>query len=142
MDHADTRNSAVDLGVLLLRLGVGIMFIVVHGGPKLFGGPEMWSRIGIAMGHLGIQGMPAVWGFFAACAEFFGGWCLLLGIFTKPAALFMAITMLVATTMHLMRGDGIGVASHAIEDGIVFVSLLLLGPGRYRLRLGRDRQPR
>jgi putative oxidoreductase len=69
----------------------------------------------------------------AACAEFFGGLCLLLGLFTRPAALFLAITMTVAATMHLSRGDGIAVASHAIEDGIMFVALLLIGPGRYSL---------
>jgi putative oxidoreductase len=41
--------------------------------------------------------------------------------------------MVVATTMHLTRGDGIGVASHAIEAGIVFFSLVLIGAGNYSL---------
>jgi putative oxidoreductase len=41
--------------------------------------------------------------------------------------------MIVATSMHLSSGQGLGVASHAIEDGIVFLSLILIGPGKYSL---------
>lgn len=126
-------HQALDGGLLLVRVGLGMMFVVFHGGPKLFGGPEVWSRVGMAMAALGIHAVPAFWGLMAACAEFFGGLCLLLGFFTRPAALFLAITMTVAATMHLSRGDGITVASHAIEDGMMFVALLLIGPGRYSL---------
>ena len=39
----------------------------------------------------------------------------------------MAVIMVVATTMHLTHGDGMAVASHAIEDGVVFASLILIG---------------
>jgi putative oxidoreductase len=85
------------------------------------------------MGSLGIKAFPAFWGFLAAVSECIGGLCLVLGLFTRPAAFFMAMTMVVAATMHLTRGDGIQVASHAIEDGLVFFSLILIGAGRYRL---------
>jgi putative oxidoreductase len=39
--------------------------------------------------------------------------------------------MAVAATMHLGRGDGLKGAAHAIELGIVFVGLLVIGAGRY-----------
>ena len=120
-------------GLLFLRLGIGLMFTVVHGGPKLFGGPEVWGKIGMAMGHLGIGAVPEVWGFLAAASEFFGGICLMLGLFVRPAAVFLAATMGVAATMHLTQGDGLKVASHAIELGIVFISLVCIGSGRYGL---------
>ena len=129
----DAVEQRRDLGLLLLRLGLGLMFVVVHGGPKLLGGPERWSQVGLAMGSLGIKAFPAFWGFLAAVSECIGGLCLVLGLFTRPAAFFMAMTMVVAATMHLTRGDGIQVASHAIEDGLVFFSLILIGAGRYRL---------
>jgi putative oxidoreductase len=39
----------------------------------------------------------------------------------------------VAASVHLANGEGIMGASHAIELGIVFVSLILVGPGRFSL---------
>ena len=128
-----TENTQARGGLLFLRLGIGLMFTVVHGGPKLFGGPEVWGKIGMAMGHLGIGAVPEVWGFLAAASEFFGGICLMLGLFVRPAAVFLAATMGVAATMHLTQGDGLKVASHAIELGIVFISLVFIGSGRYGL---------
>ena len=39
----------------------------------------------------------------------------------------------VAAISHLSRGDGLSGASHAIELGIVFLSLILIGAGKYSL---------
>ena len=39
--------------------------------------------------------------------------------------------MLVAAVSHLSRGDGLSGASHAIELGIVFLSLIVIGAGKY-----------
>ena len=72
-----------------------------------------------------------VLGFLAALAEAGGGVCLILGFAFRPACLMMAFTMGVATLHHFTRGDSLQTASHAIEAGIVFVSLLFIGPGRY-----------
>ena len=108
------------------------MFIV-HGAPKLFGGAEKWTQIGMAMASLGIGFLPAFWGFVAAISEFFGGICLILGIVFRPACILLTITMLVAAVSHLSRGDGLSGASHAIELGIVFFSLIVIGAGKYSL---------
>ena len=121
-----------DLGLLILRLGLGVMF-VIHGAPKLMGGVQTWRGVGGAMGNLGITAVPEVWGFMAALSEAGGGICLILGLAMRPACLFMAFTMAVAATHHLKAGDGLAGASHALELGIVFLSLLLIGPGRYSL---------
>jgi putative oxidoreductase len=125
-------NKHRHVGLLVLRIGIGLMFIV-HGAPKLFDGPEKWVKIGAAMASLGIGFAPAFWGFMAAVSEFFGGICLILGFVFRPACILLTITMLVAAISHLSRGDGIGGASHAIELGIVFLSLILIGAGRYSL---------
>ncbi|QQR91261.1 MAG: DoxX family membrane protein [Myxococcales bacterium] len=123
-----------DLGLLLLRLGIGVFFMV-HGYPKLLGGPEKWQALGSVMQLIGINFLPQAWGLMAGLAEFGGGLCLIAGVAFVPAALAMAATMLMATTMHLSKGDGFNVASHAIELGIVFISLALIGPGRFKLKL-------
>lgn len=121
-----------DTGLLLLRVGIGVMYIY-HGAPKIAGGPEKWERLGMAMTSLGIDFMPVFWGFMASFSEFFGAICLLLGLLFRPATFLMAATMAVAATMHLTRGDGLTTASHAIENCILFISLFLIGPGKYAL---------
>ena len=120
------------IGLLILRIGLGCMFLF-HGFPKLFGGPEKWEKIGGAMATFGITFIPAFWGFMAAISESLGGICLILGLFLRPACILMTIAMLVAAASHLNRGEGLGGASHAIEVGIVFLSLILIGPGKYSL---------
>ncbi|MBN2484042.1 MAG: DoxX family protein [Candidatus Omnitrophica bacterium] len=121
-----------DAGILILRLGVGILFIR-HGAPKLCSGPEQWNQLGGAMGYLGITFLPTVWGFMAASAELFGGICLILGIFTRTASALLFLTMVVATVFHLGQGQGIQAATPAIENGIIFLSLICIGPGKYSL---------
>ncbi len=119
-----------DLGLLILRVGIGIMF-VLHGYPKISGGPAMWEKIGMATGAIGIHFAPVFFGLLAALSEFGGGICLILGFLFRPACFFLTITMAMAATMHILKGDGVLVASHAIELGIVFLSLIFIGPGYY-----------
>jgi len=125
-------NRFRDLGLLVLRVGLGSMFIY-HGLTKLLGGPAFWAQLGMATGTLGIHFLPVFWGFMAAVAEGIGGLLLLMGLLSRPACLLMFINMVVAASFHLGKGDGLGIASHAIEVGIVFLSLVLIGPGKYSL---------
>jgi putative oxidoreductase len=118
-----------DFGLLVMRLMVGTSFIL-HGYPKMFGGPERWAGLGKAMQTMGISFYPEIWGFAAAFAEFGGGILLILGLFTRPAAVLMCSTMIVATVMHLRQGDGMQGASHAFELASVFFALIFLGPGK------------
>lgn len=120
-----------DVGLLIMRVGIGISFMV-HGKGKLFD-PAMWPKVGGAMANLGITFAPAFWGFMAAFAEFGGGLLLVLGLCFRPAAAMMAFTMLVATITHLRMGDGFGDYSHAMELGIFFLGMILVGPGRLSL---------
>lgn len=127
-----SKSIHLHLGLLILRIGVGSMFIV-HGAPKLWGGPEYWEAIGENMRHLSITFAPVFWGFTAGFAEAVGGLCLMLGIFFIPACILLFITMIVASISHLAGGEGIGVASHAIEAAILFFSLIFIGPGKYSI---------
>ena len=121
-----------NVGLLIIRVGLGIMFIM-HGYPKLIGGPEMWEKLGGAMGNVGINFAPVFWGFLAAVAEAGGGLLLALGLFFRPACIALAFTMLIAALVHLTGGEGIMGSSHAIELGIVFLGLILVGPGKYSI---------
>ena len=122
----------IDVGLLVLRLGIGIMFIF-FGLQKVLGGPERWEELGQAMGTFGITFAPALWGLMASLAELVGGLLLLLGVFTREAALFLLITMVVAAAWLLSVGAGLQKAAHAIDMGIVFLAVLIAGPGRLSL---------
>ncbi|NOY05631.1 MAG: DoxX family membrane protein, partial [Chlorobi bacterium] len=76
------------------------MFIY-HGAPKLFGGTATWESVGMAVQYFGIESGYAWWGFMAGLAECGGGVLLVLGLMVRPAAFFMAVTMLVAATRML-----------------------------------------
>lgn len=126
-----------DLGLLILRTGIGLCFFYVYGLPKLTAGPEMWERIGGAMVHFGITFWPVLWGLCASLAEGVGGLFLALGVGMRTAAAFMAFTMLVAATHHLASGDPLHKASPAICAGVVFLALVWLGSGKYAIRPNR-----
>ena len=105
--------------------------MIYHGYPKLLGGPEQWEVVGRSMKYLGVNFTPAIWGFLSAVTETFGGFLLLIGLAFRPACIFLMFTMTVAATMHLSNGDGLMIASHALELGIVFLGLAFIGPGRF-----------
>lgn len=127
-----------DHGLLVIRLGLGVMF-VMHGWPKMAGGAKTWAKLGGAMKHLGVDFAPTLWGFAGATSELAGGVLLAVGLLFRPACTLLVATMVVAASMHLGKGDGLMGAAHAIEVGIVFLGLLLIGPGRFALdaRFGR-----
>lgn len=128
-----------DIGLLILRVGIGLAFIFFHGMGKLFDGPERWATLGERAQYVGIAFWPPFWGFMAGLAEFGGGLLLILGLFFRPALILMTCVMITAAAWHI--GSGTGSPYHAIEMGILFVSLFLIGPGRYSLdhRLTRTR---
>jgi len=93
-------------GLLALRIALGIIFIT-HGYPKLV-------RSNVEMQHMFVQhGLPAHFVYVAGVIEAFGGGLLVLGLFTRPAALLLAVEMGVAIwKMH--SGGGI-LAVHVYE---------------------------
>lgn len=128
----NTTNHYQNIGLLILRIGLGISFML-HGYPKVFGGPEMWEQVGSATQAIGIDFLPVFFGFMAGITELFGGLFLLLGLFFKPALSLLIIVMAVAASSHISAGDSFSQISHSIELGIVFISLLFLGPGKHSL---------
>lgn len=121
-----------DFGILLLRVGIGLMF-VYHGWPKISGGAETWVKLGMAMKVLGIGFAPEFWGLMSAVTEFFGGILITIGLLTRPAAMILTFNMAVAVILKFSTGAGLSGASEAIEVGIVFLSLIFIGPGKYSI---------
>lgn len=127
------NKNYLHLGLLILRIGMGIMFIL-HGFPKIMGGPDKWISLGeLGMSKVGISFGWLFWGFLAAVSEFFGGLFLVFGLMVRLSGFFLFFTMLIAAAFHLLSGDGIMGASHAIESGIIFLFLIFSGGGYYTI---------
>ncbi len=77
------------LALLLLRAALGIIFIY-HGYPKLF------THTRDAMQGFVHMGFPSYFVYLAGVIEFFGGFLLILGLFTRIAALLIFLEMCVA----------------------------------------------
>ncbi len=133
-----TRAINADMGLLLIRLGIGLSMLALHGWGKLTGGPEMWTRVGGAMANLGLDFAPVFWGFMAAFSESIGSLFIITGFFFRGGALMLTFTMLVAGVMHMNLpednpGHGLTAASHALELMVVYIALFLTGAGKYSL---------
>ncbi len=103
VDHQSfglTLFGSTGTGLAVLRVVVGIVFLM-HGGQKLF--IYGFHNVGGFMQQLGIP-LPQVAGVVVTLVEFFGGLALLLGLFTRWAAVLIACDMLVAVTVVHLRG--------------------------------------
>jgi putative oxidoreductase len=118
------------LGPLLVRISLASVFIEtgwgkLHDLPKVTG---FFTQLGIPM--------PAFNAGMVSCVEFFGGILILLGLFTRFAAIPMAFSMLVAI-LTARRGDIDGVFAlggfNEFTYFACFVWLVLAGAGAVSL---------
>ena len=122
-----------DYAALALRIPLGIIFMA-HGAQKLFAwfggygleGTGQWMEsIGLAPGFL--------MALLAGSGEFFGGLFILLGLLTRPAAVVLAFTMVVAiVAVHLP--NGLFMSNNGYEFGLALlagsVALAISGAGK------------
>ncbi len=126
------KNSK-DIGLLIIRVVIGITMIAFHGLGKLMGGPDTWTKIGGSLSNIGINFTPMLFGLSASLIETVGSLLFILGLWTRPVAALLAVTMLIAAISHLSRGDGFSGASHAIELLAIYIGFILIGPGKYSI---------
>lgn len=121
-----------DFGRLLLRLAVGGLMLF-HGLHKLIGGVD-----GIA-GMLVAKGLPGFVAYGVLVGEVICPVLIVLGILTRPAALVLAFTMVVAWLMVGIANTGAldKTGAWAIESLVYFfigaLAVAFLGAGRYSL---------
>jgi putative oxidoreductase len=91
-------NTLQPVSLLILRIALGIIFLY-HGYPKL--AHSHGNLQGVFVEH----GMPGYFVYVAGILESFGGGLFLLGLFTRPAALLLAVEMCVAIwKVHSVHG--------------------------------------
>jgi putative oxidoreductase len=121
-------NALQPLGLLALRVALGVIFFT-HGYPKL-------AHLGAGMQGFFVQhGLPGYFVYVAGALEVFGGALLVLGLFTRPAALLLAMEMGVAIwKVHSAKGY---MAVHEYEFPLALLTacfaLATVGAGKFSL---------
>ena len=131
-----TSHASDDYGKLLLRAVLAIL-ILFHGLSKLSGG------IGPISGMLQQAGLPAVFAYGVYVGEVIAPLMILVGIFTRLAALVVAVNMVVALLLvhtkeffTLSNTGGWALELQGMYLGVA-LAVALLGAGRYSVG-GRD----
>ena len=125
----DFLPASVDLGLLVLRLWLGLSLLCLHGWTKLSGFQQMAGKFADPLG-VGAEVSLSL----AIMGEVVGALLVVLGLFTRLGALASAITMGVAFFLvhnAVLKGSGSGEMAFIYLAG--FVALLIAGPGRFAL---------
>ena len=135
---APAKIGALEYGLLLLRLVVGLLF-AAHGAQKafgMFGGPGMGGATGF-MTSLGFRG-PKLWAWQLMLAELAGGLAFAAGFLTPLAALALAIDMIVAIALvKWQNGFFSGNGGYEFELVLLAVPIALVATGPGRLSIDR-----
>jgi putative oxidoreductase len=115
-------NSLQPLGLLLLRLALGLIFFS-HGYPKL-------AHSGAGMQGFFIEhGLPGYFVYISGVLEVFGGILLVLGLFTRAAALLLAIEMGVAIWKVHSSGGYLAIHNYEFPLAMLTASFALATVG-------------
>src|SRR5271170_3047377 len=117
------------LGVLLVRIVMGIIFIY-YGGQHCFGlfggrGIEAFSELG-ALKHLPIL-PPMAWAWISGGVEFFGGILLIIGLVSRIVSILLIVDMIVA--MWFYHAGGFGTIDFNLALVAMAGLIVISGPG-------------
>ncbi|WP_229459407.1 DoxX family protein [Massilia cavernae] len=132
MPTTAVNPATEDLGKLVLRSVLAIL-LLLHGISKLSGG------IGFISGMLNNFGLPAFLGYFVYVGEVVAPVLVLVGLWTRPAALVIAINMVVAVALvhmpELVQMNKQGGWALELQGMFLFgaLAVALLGAGRYSI---------
>ena len=126
-----------NIGLLVLRVAIGICFIVHALGKLGLVGPGNMAGFTSWLESLGVPA-PALQARMAMLSEMVGGILLTVGLLTRPAAAILFFTMVVAGLIghkgggYLITNDPPG-NEYTINLAATMVLFFLLGPGSYSL---------
>jgi putative oxidoreductase len=126
----ETNTTLLNLGVLLLRAATGIIFFGLGAG-KVFGWFGL-PALELTLQFYGNMGIPALLAYLSIFTEFIGGFLLIVGLLTRPAAFAIMINMLMATIVTLPMGFFIA-AVQLLSLMVSAVTILLTGPMAYSI---------
>lgn len=122
---ARLRELGEDVGLLVLRISIGLMMLLGHGLPKLM---EFSEKAGSFPDPLGVGSTLSLT--LAIVGEVGGSILLVLGLGTRVGAVPFLVTMMVAVLV--IHGDDPWARKElALLYAVPALALLLAGPGRF-----------
>src|SRR3954466_6169131 len=118
-----------DFGLLLLRVSIGVLFIL-YTAPILMGGPSAWGHFGAGARNLGIHSHAQLFGMLAALLGCIGAVLVIFGLFFRPGILLLFI-LGIGHAIGVKHGSGFRTALPSIEMCFVLAGILFVGPGKY-----------
>lgn len=119
-----------EAGLLIMRVSLGVLFVVLT-GPVLLGGGGRWAAFGGGIRNLGLHSHFQMWGFLGALAGCVGAALMIFGLFFRPGVLLVLAITFVHTLGAIHGAGGYRAAMAAIELCLILVGLLFVGPGKY-----------
>lgn len=132
---ADLASTFANAGLAFLRVITGLSLALAHGIGKIPPSERFVENVA----RLGFP-IPELFAWAAGWAELLGGLLLALGLLTRPASLFILITMCVAVLMHHAE-DPYATKEKAILFGGVALAFLFIGSGKLGLDAVLRRKP-
>ena len=125
-----SNKISTNLGLLLLRLTLGLNMAIWHGYGKLINSAG-WEGLGNMAPFTKYLPIPAVaLGFMAMFSEFFCSILISVGLFTRLASGLLFFTMAVAVNHHYIIGKG---GEQALVYAGMALALIFTGSGDYSL---------
>lgn len=126
----ETNTRLFDTAILLLRWMVGLILFVAGAGKVFgwFGGMGLKTTIDIFKTNMNIA---APWAYISCFTELIGGFLLIIGLLTRPAAFALVINMLVATVLVGPEKFFMGGAAYPCSLMISSLVVFLTGPMAY-----------
>ena len=121
------NTLTTDFTLTLVRVFIGLSLMLAHGAGKIpvsEGFIEHVEQLGLPF--------PALLSWSAALSEYVGAFLIAVGLFTRPAAFFVAVTMFIAAFVN-HAGDPFGSAEKGYLYFAFSLIFLVIGSGRFSL---------
>jgi putative oxidoreductase len=123
------KEPLTSVGLLIMRVTVGLTMAIIHGWPKLANFSERAETfrdpLNLGSTHLSLG--------LATGAEFFCSLLLVVGLFSRAAAIPLLFTMFVIVFIVQAGNDMSGSRELALLFGFCYLTLIFTGPGRFSL---------
>ena len=124
-----SNKTLLNISMLLIRITVGGITFYSGAGKALgwFGGFGIEKTLEAFKNFMNI---PPFWTYMCAYTELIGGFLIMIGFFTRPAAFAVMINMIVATVLTGADKFWTG-GNFPFTLAVGCLAILLIGPGDY-----------